>query len=58
MPEKHLQVELLAFTPEPEKTCALAARTCYSAMEYDELKALVNDAEEYERRFQCKYQLD
>ena len=43
MPEKHLHVELLAHTPEPEKTCALAARTCYSAMEYDELKAQVDE---------------
>ncbi len=46
MPEKHLHVELLAHTPEPEKTCALAARTCYSAMEYDELKALVNEKDQ------------
>ena len=46
MPEKHLRVELLAYTPEPEKTCALAARTCYSAMEYDELKALVNEKDQ------------
>ncbi len=46
MPEKQLQVELLAFTPEPEKTCALAARTCYSAMEYGELKALVNEKDQ------------
>ena len=46
MPEKQLQVELLAFTPDPEKTCALAARTCYSAMEYDELKALVNEKDQ------------
>lgn len=46
MPEKHLQVELLAYTPDPEKTCALAARTCYSAMEYDELKALVDEKDQ------------
>lgn len=46
MPEKHLQVELLASTPEPEKICALAARTCYSAMEYDELKELVNEKDQ------------
>ena len=46
MPEKQLHVELLAYTPEPEKTCALAARTCYSAMEYDELKALVNEKDQ------------
>ena len=46
MPETHLHVELLAHTPEPEKTCALAARTCYSAMEYDELKALVDEKDQ------------
>lgn len=46
MPEKQLHVELLAFTPDPEKTCALAARTCYSAMEYDELKTLVNEKDQ------------
>ena len=41
MPEKDLQVVLLAHTPDPEKTCALAARTCYSALEYPELQDLV-----------------
>ena len=46
MPEKQLQVTLLAYTPDPEKTCALAARTCYSAMEYDELKALVAEKDQ------------
>lgn len=46
MPEKQLQVELLAYTPDPEKTCALAARTCYSAMEYGELKALVDEKDQ------------
>jgi len=46
MPEKQLQVTLLAHTPDPEKTCALAARTCYSAMEYDELKALVAEKDQ------------
>jgi len=46
MPETHLHVELLARTPEPEKTCALAARTCYSALEYDELKALVDEKDQ------------
>lgn len=46
MPETHLHVELLAHTPEPEKTCALAARTCYSALEYDELKALVDEKDQ------------
>ena len=46
MPEKQLHVELLAYTPDPEKTCALAARTCYSAMEYDQLKALVDEKDQ------------
>ena len=46
MPETQLHVELLAHTPEPEKTCALAARTCYSALEYDELKALVDEKDQ------------
>ena len=46
MPETQLKVILLAHTPEPEKTCALAARTCYSAMEYDELQALVEEKDQ------------
>ncbi len=46
MPETQLRVELLAHTPDPEKTCALAARTCYSALEYDELKDLVNEKDQ------------
>ena len=46
MPEIQLQVTLIAHTPEPEKTCALAARTCYSAGEYDELKALVSEKDQ------------
>ena len=46
MPEKQLRVTLLAHTPDPEKTCALAARTCYSAAEYDELRALVSEKDQ------------
>ncbi len=46
MPEKQLQVTLLNYTPEPEKTCALAARTCYSAMEYGELRSLVEEKDQ------------
>ena len=46
MPEKPLQVTLLAFTPDPEEICALAARTCYSAMEYDELRAQVGEKDQ------------
>ena len=39
MPEKTLKVTLLTHTPEPEKVCALAARTCYSALEMEELQS-------------------
>lgn len=46
MPEKHLQVTLIAHTPDPEKTCALAARTCYSALEYEGLHALVEEKDQ------------
>ena len=46
MPEKQLRVTLLAHTPDPEKTCALAARTCYSAAEYGELRALVEEKDQ------------
>ena len=46
MPEKQLLVKLVAHTPDPEKTCALAARTCYSPMEYEELKTLVNEKDQ------------
>ena len=46
MPETYLHVELLAHTPDPEKTCALAARTCYSAMDYDELKDQVDEKDQ------------
>jgi len=40
------RVELIAYTPDPEKVCALAARTCYSALPLDELKARVNDQDQ------------
>ena len=46
MPEKALLVTLLAHTPDPEKTCALAARTCYSAAEYEELRDLVSQKDQ------------
>ena len=46
MSQKNLYVELLAHTPDPEKTCALAARTCYSGLEYDELKAQVDEKDQ------------
>ena len=37
MPESTLKVSLIAYTPDPEAVCALAARTCYSADDYDAL---------------------
>jgi len=46
MAEKQLQVILITHTPDPEKTCALAARTCYSAMEYGELRGLVAEKDQ------------
>ncbi len=38
MAEAKLKVTLLTHTPDIQKTCALAARTCYSAMHTDELR--------------------
>lgn len=46
MPETTLKVTLLSHTPDPEKTCALAARTCYSALDYPELEALVKEKDQ------------
>jgi len=46
LPEKQLQVTLLQYTPEPEKTCAVAARTCYSALDYGELTELVREKDQ------------
>ena len=46
MAEKNLRVTLLAHTPDPEKTCALAARTCYSGADYDVLRALVSEKDQ------------
>ena len=46
MPEKHLKVILIAHTPDPEKTCALAARTCYSALDQEGLSALVAEKDQ------------
>lgn len=46
MPQKHLRVKLLAHTPDPEKTCALAARTCYSAADVDALSTLVQEKDQ------------
>ncbi len=46
MPEAQLRVTLLAHTPDPEKTCALAARTCYSGLELEELQSLVREQDQ------------
>ena len=46
MPKATLRVELIAHTPNPEKICALAARTCYSGLEYEDLSALVNEKDQ------------
>ena len=43
MAETALKVTLLAHTPDIEKTCAIAARTCYSAMRADELTAWADE---------------
>lgn len=41
MPRSALKVSLIAHTPDPENTCALAARTCYSALELEGLQEKV-----------------
>ena len=46
MPAKEVKVMLLTHTPDPEKTCALAARTCYSAAEMDDLYAMVQEKDQ------------
>ena len=43
MAETNLKVTLLTHTPDIEKTCAIAARTCYSAMHADELTAWADE---------------
>ena len=43
MPETHLKVTLIAHTPDIEKTCAMAARTCYSSMHCEELAAWADE---------------
>ncbi|MBE5786707.1 MAG: FAD-dependent thymidylate synthase [Clostridiales bacterium] len=52
MPAARLKVQLIAHTPDPEKTCALAARTCYSALDMDRLQQLVaeKDQQDFLRR--------
>ena len=46
MPEKQLKVTLLTHTPDPEKTCALAARTCYSALDAEGLRETVTQKDQ------------
>ena len=46
MPQALLRVTLLTHTPDPEKTCALAARTCYSGAGTDALKELVSQKDQ------------
>ena len=46
MPESKLHVMLLTHTPDPEKTCALAARTCYSALDEQGLQEKVESADQ------------
>lgn len=46
MPEAVMKVRLLACTPEPEKVCALAARTCYSDLTGDELISKVASSDQ------------
>lgn len=48
MPEACLKVQLIAHTPDPEKTCALAARTCYSALDMEELQQQVAEKDQAE----------
>ena len=46
MPESKLHVVLLTHTPDPEKNCALAARTCYSALDEQGLQEKVESADQ------------
>lgn len=46
MPETTLRVSLVAYTPDPEAVCALAARTCYSAETGDALLEKVKSGDQ------------
>ncbi len=46
MPSVPLKVSLIAHTPDPEKTCALAARTCYSGLDMETLKSRVDEKDQ------------
>ena len=46
MPSVPLKVSLIAHTPDPEKTCALAARTCYSGLDMETLRSRVDEKDQ------------
>ena len=46
MPAKEVKVMLLTHTPDPEKTCALAARMCYSHADVDALREKVSEQDQ------------
>lgn len=46
MAAEYLKVTLLAYTPHPVETCALAARTCYSALTMEELQEKVEEQDQ------------
>ena len=39
------RVRLITHTPDPVRTCALAARVCYSALNYDELREKIDSSD-------------
>ena len=45
MAEQHLNVTLIAHTPEPEKVIAMASRTCYSALDLEGLDKKTDTAD-------------
>src|SRR5512144_183649 len=45
MDGSRMKVALLQYTPEPERTVALAARLCYSPADIDELKEKISTAD-------------
>lgn len=46
MPASKLHVIMLTHTPDPENTCALAARTCYSALDAQGLREKVSSQDQ------------
>src|SRR5512144_3309302 len=45
MDGSRMKVALLQYTPEPERTVALAARLCYSPADIDELQKKISSAD-------------